>query len=150
MSVLQVADQLQALAFTKTGSPRKMRTVSVLPAELAPLRRTRQQKIPPPTPTTTHCHGKRRGVHSVLRSGVEQRSFGHSVSPLQAFTFAAQWRGTKNKEHTDDAHTTSEVTLGWIMASYAHGGRRALELQLWKNHSTTTHTFHAHCTCKTP
>ena len=25
-------------------------------------------------------------------------------------------------EHADDAHTTSAVTLAWIMVSYAYGG----------------------------
>ena len=47
--------------------------------------RTRTQKVPPPTPTATTLQRKKdRGVHSVLRSGVEQRSFVHNVSPLGA------------------------------------------------------------------
>ena len=41
--------------------------------------RPRHQPLQPP-----HCHGKDRGVHSVLRSGVEQRSFAHTVLPLGA------------------------------------------------------------------
>ena len=55
-------------------------------AELAPLfyaeqdfSKSRHQLLQPP-----RCIGKGRGVHSVLRSGVEQWSFAHTVLPLGA------------------------------------------------------------------
>ena len=35
------------------------------------------QRLQPP-----RCNGESRGVHSVLRSGVEQWSFVHTISPL--------------------------------------------------------------------
>ena len=100
-------------------------------AELAPrffaeqdYEESRQQPLQPP-----RCNGKGRGVHSVLRSGVEQRSFAHTVSPLGALPSHHSVTWDKSKEQADDARDTSTDTLGCIMSSHACGGR-ALELLL--------------------
>ena len=71
------------------------------------------------------CNGKGTGVHCVLRSGVGQRSFVHTVSSLGALPFLGTW--DENKEQADDAHDTTPDTLGWTVSSNAYGGR-ALEL----------------------
>ena len=67
------------------------------------------------------CNGKCTGVHSVLRSGVGQRSFVHTVSSLGALPFLGTW--DENKEQADDAHDTTPDTLGWTVSSDAYGGR---------------------------
>ena len=78
----------------------------------------------------SRCNGKCRGVHSVLRSGVDQPSFPHTVSPLRALPLPRSDVG-ENKEHADDAHDTGTDTQGWIMSSHAFRGR-ALELHFYK------------------
>ena len=113
ISVPQVADQLRALA----------ELAHRLFAE-QDYRGSLRQPLQPP-----HCNGKRRGVHSDLRSSVEQQRFAHTVSLLGALPSSLSDVGRKNKVQADDAHNTSTDTPGWIMASYAYGGR-ALELQI--------------------
>ena len=61
-------------------------------------------------PLSPRCIGKGGGVHSVLRSGVEQRSFAHTVLPLGALLLPLSDVG--HKEQADDAHHTSTDTLG--------------------------------------
>ena len=77
----------------------------------------------PATLQPPHCDGKSRGVHSVLRSGVEQRSVAHTVSPLGALLLSLSdvERKQRNKQTT---HDTGPDTLGWIMSSHAYGGSR--------------------------
>ena len=91
----------------KTSSPKKLQTVLVL-----------SQSSQPP-----RCNGKGRGVQSLLHSGVEQRSFAHTVSLLGALPLTSH----KNKVQVDDTHDTSTDTLRWIVPFHADGGR-ALEL----------------------
>ena len=64
------------------------------------------QPVQPP-----HCNGKGRGVHCVLRSGVEQRSFAHTVCPLGALPLLLGDVAQKSW-YADDSHNTRAVTLG--------------------------------------
>ena len=95
-------------------------------AELAPRFFAEEDNRVPPPAQPPRCNGKGRGVHSVLRSDVGQRSFVHTVSSLGALPFLGTW--DENKEQADDAHDTTSDTLGWTVSSNAYGGR-ALELQ---------------------
>ena len=85
--------------FTKTNSPRLSALEDLAPRFLAEEdhgESSRRSQQPP------HCNGKGRGVSSNLRSGVEQQSFAHSVSPLGALPLSLSDVGRK-KVHTDDA-----------------------------------------------
>ena len=103
-----------------------------------PLLQEQQMQIhPPPAPAATltelvplkispknhhhslqplECNGKGRGVHSVLRGGVEQRSFATHRHASRSASLAAQWRRAKNEEHANDAYNTSAVTQARIMS----------------------------------
>ena len=97
--VLQVADQLRALA------------------KLAPLlfpeqdcRGSLLQPLQPP-----HCNGKGTGVHSVLHSGVEQRSFARTVWPLGALPLPLSdvERKTRSKRTTHAIRAQSHWDSLW-------------------------------------
>ena len=64
----------------------------------------RQPSQPP------HCYGKNRGVHSILRSGVEQRSFAHTVWPpgtllLLHGDVERKHRAHRRRTHNERSHT---------------------------------------------
>ena len=74
-------------------------------AELAPrsfaeqdYEESRHQPLQPP-----RCNGTSSGVHSVRRSGVEQRSFAHTVSPLRAFPLLLMVVAQKDVNVADNA-----------------------------------------------
>ena len=73
------------------SSPEKLQTVSVLLQKssllLSQNNSTKAHHLPLQPP---RCNGKGRGVHSVLHSGVEQRSFAHTVWLLAAVLFTSQ------------------------------------------------------------
>ena len=64
----------------------------------------RPQPLQPP-----RCNGKSRGVHSKMRSGVEQQCFANSVSPLGALPNSHRDVGGKT-EYTQTAHTIQAWT----------------------------------------
>ena len=92
----EVADRLSALA------------------ELAPrffaeqdYEESRHQPVQPPL-----CNGKGRGVHSALRSGVEQRSIAYTVSPLGALSLPLSDVGQKqstSRRRTRYEHRHTEM-----------------------------------------
>ena len=83
------------LSPSNTGSPRRR-----APLLLEQAYKTHHQHLQPP-----RCNGKGRGVFSVRRSGVEQRSFAHTASPLRAFPSlfgdVAQERHEHCRQRTD-------------------------------------------------
>ena len=62
-------------------------------------RESHRQPLQPP-----HCNGEGRGVHSVRRSSVEQRSFAHTVWPLGAVPVPLSDVGRQTKG-TQTTHT---------------------------------------------
>ena len=122
------ASQKARFSTIKTSSPEKLQTLSVL-SQSSRLVSLQKKTIESPATSPVQpqrCNGKGREVHSVLRSGVGQRSFVHTVSSLGALPFLETW--DENKEQADDAHDTTPDTLVWTVSSNAYGGR-ALELQ---------------------
>ena len=70
------------------SSPKELQTVSVLSQSSSfCFFRTRLQRDPPPALQPPRCKGKGGGVHSVLNSGVEQRSCAHTVLLLGALFY---------------------------------------------------------------
>ena len=70
--------------FTTTGSPQKLQIVSVL-SQSSRLVSLQNKTTESPTTSAYNHHVARekiRGVHSVLRSSVDQRSVAHTISPL--------------------------------------------------------------------
>ena len=112
--------------FIKTCSPKKLQTVSVL-SESSPRffaeqahGESRHRPLQPP-----RCNGKSGGVYSVLRGGVEQRSFAHTVSPLGALPLPLSDVG--RKQRTSRRRTRYEHRLtGMDMSSHANGSRGSL------------------------
>ena len=74
---------------SKTGSPKKLQTVSALSqsSRLVSLQ-NKTTESPATNPLQPpRCNEQGRGAYSVLRSGVEQRSFAHAVSPFGTLPF---------------------------------------------------------------
>ena len=96
---------------------------------------THRQPLHPP-----HRKRKSRGAHSVHRSGVEQRSFAHTVSPLKGLLVFLSDVGCTQKRGAYDAHKLSTDMQRSFGTSHAHGGR-ALELQFLLNSKHVARTY---------
>ena len=91
------------LSTPNTGTPRNCAPLFLA----AQAYKTRHEPFLPP-----HCNGKKsRGVHSVLRSGVEQRSFAHAVLPIRALLSLLSDVAQQETNIADNTHKTSAVTL---------------------------------------
>ena len=112
----EVADRLRALA---EHAPRFIAEEDY--------RESRHQPLQPP-----RCNGKGRGVHSLLRSGVEQRSFAHTVLPLGALPLPLSDVGRKQRPSRPRTRYEHRP-LGRTKSSHAYGGG-ALELHLISSH----------------
>ena len=111
----------------KTGSPPKLQTVSVLSLSSRFVSLQSKTTQSPATSPCSHCveTEEGRGVHSVLRSGVEQQSIAHTCFSKRYLYHLVTWH--KNRGQAEDTFDTSTDTLRCIMSPHTYGGR-ALEL----------------------
>ena len=85
----------------------------------------------PPQPP--RCNGMGRGVHSVLRGGVEQRRFAHTVSPLGALPLSLSDVG--RKQSASRRRTRYRPRNTWM----DHVVSRVRRSRLWSCFSSFSH-----------
>ena len=112
---------------SQPSSHKRLQTVSV-PSQSSHHDSLQDKKESPTASSCSHrFETEKLEECTVLRSGVEQQSFAHTVLPYCALPLPLSDVAQKTMNKPDDAHNARIDTLGWLMASHGDCGP-ALEL----------------------